>query len=85
MSRLVGDDVAIRHTRDLSSSAPVARDADNDGTMQRVNQKLLPLLVLIYIVSFFDRTNVGIAAMRTTPPAPESDDHVAREIDNANS
>ena len=33
-------------------------------TMRRVSRRLLPLLFVLYIFNFLDRTNVGIAALQ---------------------
>ena len=39
-------------------------DALERATMRKVSARLLPVLFVLYIAAFLDRTNVGIAALR---------------------
>ena len=54
-----------RVTASPSYDAPLAADpAVERETMRKVSRRLLPLLFLLYIASYLDRTNVGIAALQ---------------------
>jgi ACS family tartrate transporter-like MFS transporter len=54
---------------DLTASSPPTPGNPPQGdveaaTMRRINRRLVPLLLLLYVVCFIDRTNVGIAALQ---------------------
>src|SRR6202161_2042836 len=46
------------------STSPAASLAER--TLARVNRRLMPFLVLLYIVAYLDRVNVGYAGLQMT-------------------
>jgi MFS family permease len=49
-------------TVDLSASKELLRDPVLASAISKASRRLMPMLVILYIVSFLDRTNVGFAA-----------------------
>src|SRR5262249_47743535 len=49
---------------DAPSTPPEAMSEVEHRTMRKVSLRLLPLLFLLYIASYLDRTNLGMAALQ---------------------
>jgi len=49
-------------TIDLSASKELLRDPVLASAISKASRRLMPMLVILYVVSFLDRTNVGFAA-----------------------
>jgi ACS family tartrate transporter-like MFS transporter len=45
------------------ASSPNATDSIGARTIQKVRTRILPYLLLLYIISFLDRINIGFAAL----------------------
>ncbi|WP_432240858.1 MFS transporter [Herbaspirillum robiniae] len=50
----------IGMTRDIATHAPAI---DEQNTMKKVMRRLIPFILLCYVVSYLDRINVGFAAL----------------------
>ena len=49
-------------TTDLNASKELLRDPVLASAISKASRRLMPMLVILYVVSFLDRTNVGFAA-----------------------
>jgi MFS family permease len=59
----IGSDAAALHTQSGESSAAIAEISpeDRELAIRRVRRRLIPFLLLMYIISFLDRANIGFA------------------------
>jgi len=60
--RIAGERRLITTSRDLAGAEPHASLAER--TMSKVGWRLLPFLLLLYIVAWFDRVNISFAALQ---------------------
>jgi MFS family permease len=52
------------HLGDAPAGRAGLREVDGGRVLRTVSWRLLPLLVVLYVVSFVDRVNIGVAALR---------------------
>jgi MFS family permease len=52
------------HLGDAPAARAGLREVDGGRVLRTVSWRLLPLLVVLYVVSFVDRVNIGVAALR---------------------
>lgn len=48
------------------NTAAVSRSKVAEQTVRKVNRRLMPFLILLYIVAYLDRVNVGYAGLQMT-------------------
>jgi ACS family tartrate transporter-like MFS transporter len=51
----------------MATGKTVAASDIATGTIRRVRNRLIPLLFLLYLIAFLDRTNIGFAALTMNP------------------
>ena len=56
-----------------ATSGPAARDDHDESVFSKVGWRIMPLLVICYIVAFLDRINVGFAQLQMKQTLPFSD------------
>ncbi|MDO1721856.1 MFS transporter, partial [Escherichia coli] len=38
-----------------------------NGTIRKIQWRILPFLIVLYIIAFIDRSNIGFAALKMNP------------------
>jgi D-galactonate transporter len=59
------------------SGSPMAANAADDALFSKVSWRLLPLLIICYIIAFLDRINIGFAQLQMKQSLPFSDEAYA--------